>query len=588
LLTELRVRQLGVIEDATLVLGPGMTVLTGETGAGKTLLVEAISLLTGGAASHGVVRPGSDEATVEARFAGEGLHRAGDDGKDSAGDDGNDSAADDGNDSAADDGTSPAASETALCRVIPASGRSRAYLDGRMVPATRLAESGAALVDLHGQHTHQSLLSASAQRRALDVAGGIDASGLAAARQSVRSLREQLGGLGGDARARARELDMVRHQADEIERAHLRDPDEDQRLLEEEDLLSDAAGFREAALGTWTALNDEGGLADSLAELTTKLAGRAPLAGLRERLSAAREELVDAAGEARMLAEGVEDDPERLEAVRGRRLLLRELCRRYGDTLAAVMAFHDDLCARIEELESHEARASDLERLAAEADEGLEEATRTLYRARVAAAPDLARAVTGHLHELAMPKARFGIEVEPSPEGGTVTWMLAANPGQPMLPLSRVASGGELARTMLAARLAVVLAESRPDADATDSRPGTDSAEQGPATLVFDEVDAGVGGEAAVAVGRALHDLADRYQVLVVTHLPQVAAFAEHHLVVRKAVIGGGTIASVAEVSGSDRVVELARMLSGRPDSETARLHALELLGSAGGTSAVG
>jgi DNA repair protein RecN (Recombination protein N) len=450
-----------------------------------------------------------------------------------------------------------------------------------MVPATRLAESGAALVDLHGQHTHQSLLTAAAQRRALDDAGGIDSSDVVATRQCVRSLREQLAGLGGDARARARELDMVRHQAEEIERAQLLDSDEDQRLLEEEELLSDAAGLRDAALGTWTALTGDDGLADSLADLIAKLAGRGPLAGLRERLTGAREELVDAAGEARLLAEGVEDDPERLEAVRVRRHLLRELCRRYGDTLAEVIAFRDDLRLRIDQLEGHEARASDLERLAAEADGSLLEATTALYRARIAAAPVLAAAVTSHLHELAMPKARFGIEVEPSPEGGTVTWTLGANPGQPMLPLSRVASGGELARTMLAARLAVVLAETRPDPDAT-------IAEQGPTTLVFDEVDAGVGGEAAVSVGRALHDLAERYQVLVVTHLPQVAAFAEHHLVVRKDVIGAGTVASVAEVAGSERVVELARMLSGRPDSETARLHALELLGSAGGTSAVG
>jgi DNA repair protein RecN (Recombination protein N) len=242
----------------------------------------------------------------------------------------------------------------------------------------------------------------------------------------------------------------------------------------------------------------------------------------------------------------------------------------------------------VEQLEGHEARASDLERLAAEADERLLQATSALYRARAAAAPVLARAVTSHLHELAMPRARFGIEVEPSPEGGTVTWALGANPGQPMLPLSRVASGGELARTMLAARLAVVLAETSPDSGSPTSRRDAPSAEQGPTTLVFDEVDAGVGGEAAVSVGRALHDLADRYQVLVVTHLPQVAAFAEHHLVVRKDVVGAGTVASVREVSGTDRVVELARMLSGRPDSETARLHALELLGSAGGTSAVG
>jgi DNA repair protein RecN (Recombination protein N) len=266
------------------------------------------------------------------------------------------------------------------------------------------------------------------------------------------------------------------------------------------------------------------------------------------------------------LAENLEDDPDRLAEIGTRRQLLGELRRKYGATLAEVIAFREETRARVAELGSHDARAAALDRERTEAEAELAAAELELWEARRAAAPGLATAVEAELQELAMPRARFVVEVAPEPPGDTVTWMLGANPGEPVLPLAKVASGGELARTMLAVRLA-----SRP---AEQQRLNS----AGPMTLVFDEVDAGIGGEAAVAVGRALAALGTQHQVLVVTHLPQVAAFADRHLVVRKDVQGERTVATVHEAVDQERVVELSRMLSGSPGSKTARLHARELL----------
>ena len=240
-------------------------------------------------------------------------------------------------------------------------------------------------------------------------------------------------------------------------------------------------------------MSEDGGITDVLARIEAELTGRSALGGLVARIASAREELVDVAGEARMLAEGLEDDPERLDAIQVRRSTLGELRRRYGGTLAEVMAFRADLGRRLEELAGHETRAEDLEQIVAGAEKRYRAEADALLRARSEAAPVLAGNVTARLQELAMPRARFDIEVAPTPEGGSVTWMLSANPGQPLQPLTRVASGGEMARTMLAARLAVLATENR-----GEGRGSSTSARQrdaGPATLVFDEVDAGVGGK---------------------------------------------------------------------------------------------
>ena len=540
MLTELAVRDLGIIADLRLVLGPGMTAFTGETGAGKTLLVQAIALLLGGRADPVLVRSGAGEALVEGRFEMGGR-------------------------------------EVVLARAVPAAGRSRAYLDGRMVPVAALAEAAAGLVDLHGQHASQSLLSPAAQRAALD-ATGVDLAPLREARRRLAAVDRALAALGGDDRAVAREADLLGYQVEEIAAAGLHDPAEDVALAAEEDRLAGAAAHREAAAAALEQLAGDGGAGDSLAAAVGAVAGRGPLAVVERRMRDLAAEAADVATELRLAAEGLEDDPERLEAVRARRARLRELCRKYGDSLAEVVAFGARAAARLTELASSRERAEALaaERSAAAA--AVAQAEAAVRAARTAAAPRLAAAVAARLGELAMDGARLEVAVGsrvpgdegPGDEGpgDDVVFLLAANRGEAPLPLAKVASGGELARTMLALRLAL--------------QEATGGAAGGPPTVVFDEVDAGIGGRAARAVGRSLAALAgpDR-QVLVVTHLPQVASFADHQVAVGKHDAGGRVVARAEAVAGHARVVELSRMLSGSQASATAQGHAEELLARA-------
>jgi DNA repair protein RecN (Recombination protein N) len=526
MLIELRVRDLGVIESVALDLGPGMTALTGETGAGKTLLVDALELLVGGRADASLVRPGASEALVEGRFT-------------------------------VDD------EEVILARAVPAQGRSRAWIDGRMAPVSALAEAGARLLELHGQHSQQSLLDAPAQRRALDSFAGVDLGPLTAARATRRSLHAQLEALGGDDRARARQADLLRYQLSEIDAAGLSDPNEDDTLADEEDRLAEAAAHRDAAATALAALDSAEGagpvVIDLLGTARAALEGRGPLSVLAGRLASLQADASDTATELRHVVETWDDDPTRLEEVRARRQLLRELSRKYGEGAAGVLTFADEARRSLLELDAAEERAAQLRVEIEEADAEVSGAEATVGSARRRAAPELARAVEDRLRTLAMPHARVEVTVgEPDP-GDDVTFLLGANPGEAVLPLAKVASGGELARAMLALRLVL-----------TDAPP----------TMVFDEVDAGVGGEAAQAVGSALAEVGERHQVLVVTHLAQVAACARHQLGVRKEVTAGRTVAQTTELHDDDRVVELARMLSGRPGSATARRHAEELLGS--------
>jgi DNA repair protein RecN (Recombination protein N) len=539
MLVELHVVDLGIVADLSLVLGPGLTAITGETGAGKTLLVEAVELLVGGRADASLVRDGAGEARVEGRF----VHPE-------------------------------TGEETVLARVVPRDGRSRAYLDGRLATVGELAEAGRALVDLHGQHAHQSLLDPAIQRGALDRYAGppaLDAlARYRAARATVRDLDAELAALGGDARARAREIDLLRYQVQEITAAELDDPTEDVALEAEEALLADAVAHREAVTRAYEAL--EGPALDALGTALAALDGRAPFAELAARLRGAQGELADIEQELRHAAERVDDDPARVEVVRARRHQLHELGRKYGSTLADVIAYGAEAAARLDELERYEERAADLETRRARHEREAEAAAAELSAARRAAAGPLGTAITGHLRELAMPHATVDIAVEPgapTDDGhDQVTYLLAANPGEHARPLAKAASGGELSRAMLAAR--VVLSEAPP-------------------TLVFDEVDAGIGGEAGAAVGRLLQALGSRHQVLCVTHLAQVAAFAGTQVVVEKAVErvdrAQRTVAHATVVDSDARVAELSRMLAGVGDSSHARRHAAELLESAAGAA---
>lgn len=532
MLAELHIENLGVIERASLVFGPGMTALTGETGAGKTMLVEAIELLVGGRADPAVVRHGATEARVDGRLVVPG-----------------------------DDGPV----EVVLTRVVPADGRSRAYVNGRPATVTNLAEHAEGVVDLHGQHAHQSLLSTATQRAALDRFGAIDLEPLRAARARVTELDAELATLGGDERARAREIDLLRFQVGELDAAGLHDPDEGAALAAEEATLADAVAHREAGATALEALRGEGGAGDALGAALHALADRPPFTALHDRLAGLSAEVDDVVAELRGVTETIEEDPERLDEVRQRRQLLVDLGRKYGDTLAEVIEFHTQAAQRLAELEQYDRRAAELDRLRAAALADAERAAAEVGRRRREVAPQLAAAVEARLRELAMPNASVAVDVGTHPDdhpGDQVRFLLAANPGSPLLPLGKVASGGELARAMLALRLVLSGA-----AGAADHR----------LALVFDEVDAGVGGAAASAVGRALADLSAHHQVLVVTHLAQVAAVADQQVVVVKRVEDGATFTDVTPVAGESRVAEVARMLAG-DESEAAVAHARQLL----------
>jgi DNA repair protein RecN (Recombination protein N) len=529
-LTELHIENLGVIERLDIVLHDGLTVVTGETGAGKTMVVEAIELLVGERATASSVRHGADEARVEGRFV-----RA--------------------------DGT-----ETVVARVVPADGRSRAYVDGRLATVASLAGVVGNGVDLHGQHAHQRLLSTATQREALDAYGAIELGPLRRARATLTEIDAHLAALGGDERARAREIDLLRFQVAELAAAAIADPAEDQRLDAEESVLADAAAHREAGEAAVTSLSSDSGVRDALSDVVARLDGRAPFTAAASRLRDLLAELDDVAAELRGTAEAIDEDPARLDVVRERRQLLRDLRRKYGEDLAAVTAYHAEADQRLQELERHDERAAALESERERALDAERAAAAAVGRERRRVAPLLAADVQARLRQLAMPHVEVAIEVGEHADdhpGDRVRFLLAANPGSPLLPLTRVASGGELARAMLALRLALT-------GTASDGEHDLD-------TLVFDEVDAGIGGDAARSVGDALAALGRHHQVLVVTHLAQVAAVADHQIVVDKVVRGGVTTASARRVVGEERVDEITRMLSGAR-SAPAREHARDLL----------
>jgi DNA repair protein RecN (Recombination protein N) len=518
-LTELHIENLGVIDTLDLQLSEGLVALTGETGAGKTMIVEAINLLVGGRADAGMVRPGATEARVEGRFV--------------FGDE-----------------------EVILCRTIPLDGRSRAYVNGRLATVGQLAEHGLDLVDMHGQHAHQSLLGAKAQREALDAYAKVDLEPLRNARAVVTEIDAALATLGGDDRMRAREIDLLRFQVNEIIEAALQGADEDEQLSREEDVLADAVNYREALWKAVASLSEESGATDNLGNAVSALSNKEPFAGFVSRLKALQSELEDISADIRDEADSIEENPSRLDDVRQRRQLLVDLRRKYGDSLEEVIAFGEESAVRLAELESFEARAATLDQERAVAVRKLEAAQAVVGKARRDGAAPLAQQVQKNLRTLAMAHAVIDVSVGQDP-GDDVVFLLAANPGSPVMPLTKVASGGELARTMLALRLVL---------------------SSGPNTLVFDEVDAGIGGEAAVAVAQALALLGKRHQVLVVTHLPQVAAAGHAHIQVSKSVRSGKTYAQAATLGEEERIAEIARMLSGGVAEATALEHARELL----------
>jgi len=523
MLTELVVRNLGVIEEASVLLEPGVTALTGETGAGKTLVTEAINLLKGGRAEPSLVRPGASEASVEGRFV-----------DDQGG-------------------------EFVVRRVLPAEGRSRAYLNGGLSTAMVLDEAISPLIEIHGQHGQQTMLRSAARRAALDRFGGHDLEPLAMASEALRQAMTDLDALGGDEIARNREIELLQYQLEEIDAAAIVDADEDDRLAARELVLGDAGAHGEAADAAIEQLSVDGPAGSALAEALTALRDREPFASIVERLYAMQAELSDLVEELRSASSTIDDDPESLHELQSRREELTAIRRKYGADLAAVLEFGATTRQRLDELENFAERAVEVAARIEALQATEAQAAAELLAARQATAPKLAKKVQAALRRLALPKAQFEIQIQ-GDAGRDIDFLVSMNPGSPTLPVAKVASGGELSRIMLALQLVV----------------GGDTE-----SVIYDEVDAGVGGEAALAIGQALAGVGAKHQVLVVTHLPQVAACADHQINIVKTVKGKSTATVLHDLDHEGRVVELARMLSGTPDSDNARAHAAELLASA-------
>ena len=568
MLGELHIRDLGVIDDARLEVSPGLNVLTGETGAGKTIVVDALTLLLGDRADPGAVRAGRPAAMVEARLA--------------VGDDGQVAAA------LTAAGAEDEEGEVVVARQVLAEGRSRAHLQGRMTTVAAVAEVVRPLVEVHGQYELQRLLRPAVQRELLDRFAGDKVLALreefAVGWRRLRAVVRELDELASRARERAREADLLRYQVDEIETASVR-AGELAELDAEAERLANAEALRDAAVLAWQLVegDQDAGASTALGAAARAMAGPGrhdrALGELAARAEGLAAEVTDLASSLRAYAEGALVDPERLDAVQARIALLRDLQRKYGEDEAAVLAYAERASARLAELEGGALRSGALESEAATLRARLSDLGGALSARRAEAAAELAAAVQAELTDLAMPHAelRIAVEQDTDPAGLEVGGrrlaagdqgldraeiQLSANPGLPLRPLAKAASGGELSRVMLALR--VVLA-------GIDRTP----------TLVFDEVDAGVGGRTAAAVGQRLAQLARHHQVLVVTHLPQIAAYADRHFVVEKHSAGGQTSTAVRALDSGGRVTELSRMLSGMEGSGLAQAHAEELLAAA-------
>lgn len=567
MLEHLSINSLGVIEETTVELDPGFTVVTGETGAGKTMVVTALNLLLGARADAGAIRAGDTKAAVEAGFVLPPEHRAITAAQEAG------AVLDEDND----------LRHLVITRSITASGsgtRSRATAGGRGVPVALLSEIGESAVAIHGQSDQLRLKSVSAQRRALDAYGGQPvAETLATYRRTYTQLQEvtqQLDLLVTQAQERALEAENLQRSLEEIDNADIQD-NEDEDLKERIKRLESAEEFRNAARISTTALSgDDHDLdapsAESLVEIARQTIQQAPgeleeLEEITHRLSSVGIELADITAEISRFASSLEEDgPLALNQAQSRLAELNRLMKLYGPELSDVQAWADQQRPRLDELHGDTERIEYLTEQQQELTEQLKAHGNALTELRQEAGHRLGEQVTEELHGLLMPTARFSVDITPADQPGPhgfddIALLLQPHPGSDPRPLGKGASGGELSRIMLA--LEVVLAD-------TDPVP----------TFIFDEIDAGVGGEAAVQIGKRLARLAQRVQVIVVTHLPQVAAYANKHLRVNKApnVEAGFTTSDVTELTGDDRVAELARMLAGHADSTSAREHARELL----------
>ncbi|MBX6349899.1 MAG: DNA repair protein RecN [Clostridia bacterium] len=567
LLCELRVRRFAIIAEARVTFGPGFNVLTGETGTGKSILVDALAMALGERATAEVIASGDEEAEVAAVFElGEEpallelLAREG----------------------FADEGEGL----VVLGRTISRSGRHLAHVNGRVATARLLREIGRLVVEVHGQHEHQQLLSPSSQRRLLDrYAGEAGRDWLAQVREAYDAWREiqaERESLLGDPRERARREDLLRFQVKEIDAARLA-PGDLERMAARREVLQHAQRlFEVAALGYQRLAEGGGGaraILDGLAEIAAGVAqaaeideALAPTAGL---LSQALVELREAAHELRAYRDGVRFDPRELAEIEERWDLVHRLLRKYGDSIEDVLRYRDEAAATLERWERARERAEVLDVEERKAREKLSLACLGLRRAREEAARRLSREVSEELRQLGFPEAAFQVTVQPrlAPEGvrvgaqtcavdatgaDDVEFWLAPNPGERARPVRQAASGGELSRVMLGVRASFAGGDDVP-------------------VLVFDEIDSGIGGATAQAVGERLSRLGRDRQVLCVTHLPQIAARADHHVAIRKRQSARRTTVEVRSLDRAGRQREIARMLSG-VETPASLAHARQLI----------
>ena len=507
MLLELHVENLAVIESATAVFGEGLIAITGESGSGKSVLLHALGLAVGGRSDPRIVRTGATEARIDARF-----WVGGPDGP----------------------------VERVVTRIVPIDGRSRSYLDGRPTTAAAIAELLGDVVDIHAQHEYHRLGERSVRCGHLDRFGGIDTTILDQARAAVAALEAELATLGGDPVAREREIDLLSYQLADIDAGAL-DPEEPERLEAERERLSDVDRVRSSAEAAVEALDDTA-LERALQHLQlTKVLDDQAL-----RLDGLLAELRDLRSDLRALSDDLDDDPQRLEAIQSRLTQINDLRRRYGPGIPDVLAYRERIDEELRRLQYHDVRAAELHRELIQAMATLDAAAAHVGSQRRDAAPQLSEAVTHRLVALDMGNSRFHV-VCAGDDGGEVEFLLDTGGGRP-LPLSRIASGGELARCMLAIDLVLEPLVAH-------------------GCVVLDEIDAGLGGATGGAMAAALGELSTRRQVIVVTHLPTVAATADHQMSVVRDRNRNPATSSLQVLDPSTRQTEVARMLSGSVDS---------------------
>ncbi len=537
MLRYLAIRNLAVIESVSVEFEQAFNILTGETGAGKSILVEAVGLLLGGRASSDLVRTGEELATVEAIF------------------------------------DAPDDTELIVRRELTAQGRSRAFISGALATAAALKDLSNRLVELHGQHEHQQLLDPEQHLPVLDGWAGLDSTQtrVAVAFAKVRSLREQLDRLRMDSRERAARLELVEFQLSELKKAVL-EPDEDEELAATRQILRSADMIQRLCGESYSELYEsESSALSALAHVWKRVAELASIdpkfAQYLDQQDGIKAQLEDLAFTLRDFAEGIDASPARLQHVEERLALLERLKRKHGPTLAEVIARRDALDAEYSALTGGGGSAAAIESVLADAAQEFLREARQLSEGRRAAATKFAAALEHELADLAMERTRFEARLTTSEDEArwsergidTGEFYLSPNPGEELRPLARIVSGGELSRVMLALKTL-----------ATRDQPGK--------TLIFDEVDAGIGGRVATVVGQKLRALGDRFQVLCITHLPQIAAAGTTHFYIEKSVRRARTVTSVRRLDEEARVEELARMIGGIDAGAQARASARELL----------